>query len=151
MRKEKLRKEMQFAQDPSATMWRSWDSKHHLSNSKLVLSATTFTHPPFLCPGLCNSPFSHNVTHFHASSLPPSEWKTFICSVSWENSLFKAQLQCPLPIKLPTSPASLIASTSFLWQHHNDTKPSIHPSDHASIYPPKNHTNTVEGCLSRSI
>ena len=87
---------------------------------------------------------------FHASILPPLAWKTFLFSVGSESSihsLLKAQLHGPLP----TSPASFTAPTAFLWQLYNDTKPSIHPWDHTSVYPPKNHTNIVGDGLSRSL
>ena len=73
------------------------------------------------------------------------------CELRKVRPLFKAQLHGPCPIMFPTSPASLIVPIFFLWQLYNDTKPSIHPSDHVSIHPPKNHTNMVEDCLPRSI
>ena len=73
------------------------------------------------------------------------------CELRKVRPLFKAQLHGPCPIMFPTSPASLIVPIFFLWQLYNDTKPSIHPSDHVSIHPSKNHTNMVEDCLPRSI
>ena len=116
-------------------MRRSWDSKHHLSNSKLVLSATTFTHPPLLSPGTHHSPTMSCTSCFHFAALGMEDLYLH-CELRKVYPLFKAQLHSPLPLTFPTSPASLIVSISFLWQLYNDTKPSIHPSDHVSIYPP---------------
>lgn len=131
-------------------MRRSWDSKHHLSNSKLVLSATTFTHPPLLSPGTHHSPTMSCTSCFHFAALGMEDLYLH-CELRKVYPLFKAQLHGPLPITFPTSPASLIVSISFLWPLYNDIKPSIHPSDHVSIYPPKNHTKMGEDCLPRSI
>ena len=131
-------------------MRRSWDSKHQLSNSKLVLSATTFTHPPLLSPGTHHSPTMSCTSCFHFAALGMEDLYLH-CELRKVYPLFKAQLHGPLPITFPTSPASLIVSISFLWPLYNDIKPSIHPSDHVSIYPPKNHTKMGEDCLPRSI
>ena len=109
-------------------MRRSWDSKHHLSNSKLVLSATTFTHPPLLSPGNHHSPTMSCTSCFHFAALGMEDLYLH-CELRKVYPLFKAQLHGPLPITFPTSPASLIVSISFLWPLYNDIKPSIHPSD----------------------
>lgn len=115
-----------------------------------LCSVTTFTHPPPLSPGTHHSPTVSCTSCFHFAALG-MEALYLHCEPRKVYPLFKAQLHGPLPITFPTSPASLIVSISFLWQLYNDTKPSIHPSDHVSIYPPKNHTNMVEDCLPRSI
>lgn len=114
----------------------------------LCSEPTACMRPPLLCPGLGNSPLSHIVciSRFHSASLGMEDL-SLLCGFRKFYSLLKAQLHGPLP----TSPASFTAPTAFLWQLYNDTKPSIHPWDHTSVYPPKNHTNIVGDGLSRSL
>lgn len=114
-----------------------------------MLSATTLTHSVFLFHGFCDSPFFHDVMDFMLPFCFPLKGRplSILCA---EKILFIVQSSA-LPTKLLASQTSFIASISLLWQLYNDMKPSIHPSDSASISPPKNYTNMVEDCLSRSL
>lgn len=112
-------------------MWQRWDSNHHLSNSRPVLSATTFTPYP-LYPGLCDWPISYCVMH---STLPRGSsrnGRTFLHTVRWRISVHCSGPSChvPLPLKLPTSTPSLIAVAVL--QGHQTVPSSIWPHTHPS-------------------